>query len=87
MLMVVGLGPLALWMNIPAAFTVVVVLTILGIYGYQLWGMNTRFALLKWGQVAHVTGPQIISQVATTAAAAARPALCRADISASAVPT
>jgi hypothetical protein len=61
-LMIVGLGPLALWMKVPAAFTVIVVLTLLGIYGFQLWGMNKRFALLKWGQVAHVTGSQIVSQ-------------------------
>lgn len=61
-IMLVGIAPMALWMNFPVAFAVVVVLTFLAIYGYQLRGTTKRFALLKWGQVAHVTGTQILSQ-------------------------
>jgi hypothetical protein len=58
----VGIAPIAIWMYSPAAFAVVAVLTLLAIYGFQLRGTTKRFALLRWGQVARVTGTQILSQ-------------------------
>jgi hypothetical protein len=61
-LMLVAIAPMALWMNFPRAFAVVVGLTFVAIYGYQLLGATKRFALLKWGRVAQVTGTQILSE-------------------------
>jgi hypothetical protein len=61
-LFMVGGAAIALWMAVPLVFSVVAVLTLLGIYAFSFRGAAKRFALLKWGQVATVTDSQIISQ-------------------------
>jgi hypothetical protein len=46
----------------PVIFTGGMVLTLVVIYAFRFWGTRKRFALLKWGQVANVTGTQILSR-------------------------
>jgi hypothetical protein len=58
----VAVAPIAVWMSTPLAFAVVAVLTMSAIYAFNLLGTTKRFALLKWGQVARVTGSEIISR-------------------------
>jgi hypothetical protein len=58
----VGIAPIALWMLVPITFPVAAVIAVVGIYALSLRGAAKRFALLKWGQVATVTGTQIISR-------------------------
>jgi hypothetical protein len=59
---VVGLGLITVWVHIPVGFSVVAVLTLVAIYAFNFLGTLKRFALLKWGQVATVTGTQILSR-------------------------
>ena len=54
--------PAATLIPSPAATLPVVVLTLVGIYTWQLMGTRTRLQLLKWGQVATVTGTEIASR-------------------------
>jgi|GEM_PF-1619984 len=61
-LFMVAIAPIALWTSTPLAFAVVAVLTLLAIYAFNFRGTSKRFALLKWGNVARVTGTRIISR-------------------------
>jgi hypothetical protein len=61
-LFMVAIAPIAVWMSVRPAFPVAAVLALLGIYAFNFQGTTKRFALLKWGQVATVTGSQIISR-------------------------
>jgi hypothetical protein len=53
-LLVVGVAPIAVWIQLPMAFAAVAVFTLAGIYVAQLWGARTRIGLLRWGRVASV---------------------------------
>ncbi|WP_216903908.1 DUF3060 domain-containing protein, partial [Nocardia alni] len=61
-LFMVAVAPIALWIYVPAAFTVVAVLTLVVIYGFQFYAVRTRMALLKWGEVAAVAETEILSR-------------------------
>ena len=61
-LLIVGVAPIALWMSVPLASSVVAVAALVSIYAFNVQGAAKRFALLKWGQVATVTDTQIISR-------------------------
>jgi hypothetical protein len=65
-LLMLGFVPIEVWVHsravFPMVFPIVVVLAFVGIYTFQLLGTAKRFALLKWGQVAQVTGTQIVSR-------------------------
>ncbi len=58
----VGCGLIALWAQAPVAFSVVAILTLVAIYAFSLVGAKKRFELLERGQVARVTGSQILTQ-------------------------
>lgn len=58
----IGIAPIALWMSARLVFPMVAVFTMAAIYAFNLWGASKRFALLRWGQVADVTGSEIISE-------------------------
>ncbi len=58
----VAVAPIALWIYVPVAFTVVALLTLVVIYGFQFRAMRNRMALLRWGEVATVTGTEILSR-------------------------
>jgi hypothetical protein len=62
MLFILGVAPIALWMEQPVAFAAVAVLTLAGIYGAQLCGARTRIGLLKRGRVATVIGTEMLSR-------------------------
>jgi hypothetical protein len=55
-LFMIGVAPIALWNTSPLAFAAAAVLTLLAIYGFQFRAAGKRLALIKWGQVATVTG-------------------------------
>ena len=61
-LFMVGVAPIALWIELRMAFAAVSLLTLAGIYGTQLWGARTRLGLLKWGRIATVTDTEIRSR-------------------------
>ena len=61
-LFMVGVAPIAIWIATPMAFSVAAVVTLVVIYGFQLWSARNRLALLRWGQVATVTGTEILSR-------------------------
>lgn len=50
------------WATTPALTLPVAALTLVLIYAWQLVGTRTRLQLLKWGQVATVTGAEIASR-------------------------
>jgi hypothetical protein len=54
-LFMVGVAPIAVWMQLPMTFAAVAVLTLAGIYFAQLCGARVRIGLLRWGRVATVT--------------------------------
>ena len=61
-LFMVAIAPIALWHAYPVAFVAVAVITLVAIYGFQFQAAATRFTLLKWGQVATVTGTEMLSR-------------------------
>jgi hypothetical protein len=61
-LFMVAVTPIALWIQLPIAFPIAAVLTVAVIYAFQFRFARDRIALLKWGQVATVTGTQILSR-------------------------
>ena len=61
-LLAIGIAPIAVWIQLPTVFAVVAVLTLLGIYGTQLWGARVRLGLLRWGRVATVTAVESLSR-------------------------
>ncbi|HZQ33341.1 MAG TPA: DUF3060 domain-containing protein [Mycobacterium sp.] len=61
-LFMVAVTPIALWIGMPVAFSVAAVLTLVGIYAFQLWKGRTRLELLKWGVPATVTNTELLSQ-------------------------
>jgi hypothetical protein len=61
-LFLVAIPPIIVWIMLPAAFLPAAVLALLAIYGFHLHAARTRLALLKWGQVATVTGTEVLSQ-------------------------
>ncbi|MEM6105144.1 DUF3060 domain-containing protein [Mycobacterium sp. 050272] len=61
-LLAVAIVPIALWIQRPAAFAAAAVLTLAGIYAVHLCGARVRIGLLKWGQVATVTGTEKFSR-------------------------
>jgi len=61
-LFMVAVTPIAVWIPVPVAFTVAAVLTVVLIYAFQFRTARTRIALLRWGQVATVTGTEIVSR-------------------------
>lgn len=58
----VGFGLISVWTKTPVAFSVLAVLTLVAIYAFQFSGTTKRVALLKWGQVATVTGTEVVSR-------------------------
>jgi hypothetical protein len=58
----VAVTPIVLWIQAPLAFPIAAVLTVAVIYAFQFRIARDRIALLKWGQVATVTGTQILSR-------------------------
>jgi len=58
----VAIPPIIVWGMEPRLALPAAVLTLLLIYGFHFRGVATRLALLKWGQVATVTGAEILSQ-------------------------
>jgi hypothetical protein len=61
-LFMIAVAPIALWGAFPLAFPIVAVATLVAIYAYQIYGMSQRLALLKWGEVATVTGSETLSR-------------------------
>jgi hypothetical protein len=61
-LFMLAVAPIVLWLAYPVAFAAVAVLALLAIYGFQFRAARTRLALLKWGQVATVTGTEMLSR-------------------------
>lgn len=61
-LFMVATAPIVVWIPVPRAFAVAAVLTLAGIYAFQLRGMRTRIGLLRWGRVAAVTDSGMLSQ-------------------------
>jgi hypothetical protein len=61
-LFMVAVTPIALWIQLPIAFPIAAVLTVAVIYAFQFRFARDRIALIKWGQVATVTGTQILSR-------------------------
>jgi hypothetical protein len=61
-LFVVAIAPIALWIQLPAAFAAAAVLTLAGIYATHLYGARVRIGLLKWGRVAAVTDTETLSR-------------------------
>jgi hypothetical protein len=61
-LFMIAVAPIAIWVRTPAVFAVVAVLGVVAIYGFQIRAARTRLALLKWGQVATVTGTEVLSR-------------------------
>jgi hypothetical protein len=61
-LFMVAIPPIIVWIMLPAAFLPAALVALLGIYGLHVRGAATRLALLKWGQVATVTGTEVLSQ-------------------------
>jgi hypothetical protein len=61
-LFMIGVAPIALWNTSPLAFAAAAVLTLLAIYGFQFRAAGKRLALIKWGQVATVTGTEMLSR-------------------------
>ena len=61
-LFMVAITPIALWASLPALIAPAAFASIAAIYAVQLRGTRTRMALLKWGQVATVTGTAILSR-------------------------
>jgi Protein of unknown function (DUF3060) len=59
---IVAIPPIILWFMEPRLVLPGAVLVLLLIYGFHLRGVATRLALLKWGQVATVTGAEVLSQ-------------------------
>jgi hypothetical protein len=58
----VAIPPIIVWIMQPAMFLPAAVLVLVLIYGFQLRGARNRIALLKWGEVATVTGAEVLSQ-------------------------
>jgi hypothetical protein len=58
----VAVAPISLWISVPAAFAAAAVSTLVAIYAVNIVTARTRRELLKWGQVATVTGSEITSQ-------------------------
>jgi hypothetical protein len=61
-LFMVAIPPIIVWIMLPEVFLPAAVVSLLGIYGFHVRGASTRLALLKWGQVATVTGTEMLSQ-------------------------
>ena len=61
-LFMVAVVPIALWFPMPVVFAAVAILTLVVIYGFQFRAARARLALLKWGQVATVTGTETLSR-------------------------
>jgi hypothetical protein len=61
-LFMIAVAPIALWHTSPLAFAAVAVLTLVAIYGFQFRAAGKRLALIKWGQVATVTGTEMLSR-------------------------
>lgn len=59
---IVAIPPIIVWMWKPMLFLPAAVLVLVSIYGFHLSGVRTRITLLKWGQVASVTGAEVLSQ-------------------------
>jgi hypothetical protein len=58
----VAIPPIIVWIMQPAMVLPAAVLVLLLIYGFHVRGVRTRLAVLKWGQVATVTGTEVLSQ-------------------------
>ena len=61
-LFMVAIPPIIVWIMLPAAFLPAAIVALLAVYGLHVRGAMTRCALLKWGQVATVTGTEVLSQ-------------------------
>ena len=61
-LFMVGVALIAVWAAQPLAFAVTAVTALVVIYGFQLFGAARRLALLKWGEVATVTGSDVVTR-------------------------
>ncbi len=58
----IGFGLIIVWMHVPMGFSVAAVLTLAAIYAVNSAAARKRFELLKWGQVATVTGTRTLSR-------------------------
>jgi hypothetical protein len=61
-LFMVAIAPIALWIQVPVAFSAAAVLTLTGIYAAQWWGARIRIELLRRGRVATVTNIETLSR-------------------------
>ncbi|GLE51008.1 hypothetical protein ATCCBAA256_05950 [Mycobacterium montefiorense] len=61
-LFMVGIAPIALWIQQPMAFAAVAVLALASIYTMQLRGARVRLGLLQYGRVAEVIAAEPISR-------------------------
>ena len=61
-LFLIAIPPIIVWIMKPALFLPAAVLALVAIYAIHVRGAWTRFALLKWGQVATVTDAEVVSQ-------------------------
>lgn len=58
----VAIPPIIVWVMKPTVVLPAAVGVLVVIYGFQARATSTRLALLKWGQVATVTGTEVLSQ-------------------------
>jgi hypothetical protein len=58
----IAVALIAIWAAVPLAFSITAVAALALIYAYQLYGASQRFALLKWGEVATVTGAETLTR-------------------------
>jgi hypothetical protein len=58
----VAIPPIALWIAKPELLAPAAIVTLVVIYGFQLWRARTRLALLRWGRVAQIIGASITSR-------------------------
>ncbi|MEZ0356809.1 DUF3060 domain-containing protein [Mycobacterium sp. SA01] len=58
----IAVALIALWAAAPLAFSITAVAALMVIYAFQLYGTSQRLALLKWGEVATVTGAETLTR-------------------------
>jgi len=61
-LFMVAVTLIVIWIKQPIAFAVTAVMALVVIYAFQLFGAARRLTLLKWGEVATVTGSEIVTR-------------------------
>jgi len=58
----IAVALIAVWGAFPLAFSITAVAALVLVYVYQFYGASQRLALLKWGEVATVTGAETLTR-------------------------